>query len=679
MNFKSILTTFLLAASGLVAVAQQTVNTKFGKPTKEELEMTVYEPDSSADAVVLCRLTTVEYTIQRTGYLVDYHEKVRVKVLRPEGVSKATVVVPYMTNQTGKSFIRASKFGLGASSIEIGATNQYFENNHMGSLTESAIGEYANESVEDIKATAFNLVGGKVVKSQLKRSQIEKLKLDDTHAQVSFTVPEVRTGTVIEYEYTLHSELFYMLHDWYAQCDIPVAYACLDMDIPKYLVFNIEEQGIQRLACRCEQGIMHYKLESDAIAAPATVATNHYICVGRNLRAIPKDDYLWSPNDHCAAVVAELKSYSLRGTMQMDYARTWDQIDTMILEDEELGRQLDDRSPLADELKAAGISDVADEQERAALVARLIMGRVKWNGDYRLWPRPGKQVLKAAEGSNADINLLLIQALREVGLTAAPVVLRTRDEGLIPYNFPSIRKLSTFVVAVALSSGRTVYMDASSGPYANVLSEPLLVERARLVRKGGKGQWVNLQGLMKAQTSVIIDAVLSADGRLTGKSTTRRSGLAAMKQLLQADHEESGYSPEVTTEETVSISGTVADGRISICPFPCPPMKDNPFWADKRLAPVQFPCLRSDQVVVNIVVPDGYVLESEPVNTVVSTPDKGIDGRLFTEVVGQKLQLRYQFNVNKLSHPEKNYDALRGIFAMFSAFSNKALEFRKVN
>ena len=52
------------------------VNMKFGKPTKEELQMTVYEPEPEAEAVVLCRLTDVEYTVQMTSYLVDYHEKV---------------------------------------------------------------------------------------------------------------------------------------------------------------------------------------------------------------------------------------------------------------------------------------------------------------------------------------------------------------------------------------------------------------------------------------------------------------------------------------------------------------------------------------------------------------------------------------------------------------------------
>lgn len=669
----------LLAVLAVAVHAQQTVNMKFGKPTKEEMTMTVYEQDPQADAVVLCRLTKVEYTVQTNGYLVDYHEKFRIKVLKPEGARHAEVVIPYLINQNGKSYIHDSKFSLRSSSIEIGQTNQYFENNGAGSFMENAMGDYTQESVQDLKATAFNWVNGKVVKSYLKAGEAVTEKIDDTHAQVRFTIPDVRQGTVIEYEYCLHSELFYLLHDWYAQGDIPVCYASLDMDIPGYLIFNVEEQGIQRLACQCVKGSLHYKLGNDFISAPTTVTTNHYICVGRDLKAIPSDGYVWNMHDHCAGITAELKSYSLRGTMQMDYARTWDQIDKMILEDEDLGKRLDDHSPLADELKSQGLADIADEQQRAVAVFKAVTERVKWDGTYQLWPKASEQTLKDATGSNADINLLLIQSLHDVGLTASPVVLRTRDLGLLPYNFPSIRKLSSFIVAVTLTSGRILYLDASSANgYVDVLSEPLLVERARLIQKGKSGQWVNLQKLMKAQTNTVIEATLSEDGQLKGTRTTRHTGLSAVK-YRETKGIKGEFAPEVTVVEEFSLQGEVNGSTISVCPFPVPPLEANPFQADSRPIPVQFPYSHSELVVVNITLPKGYVLADDPLRNVVSTPDKGIDGRYVVGAADDQVTVQYQLNVNKMSHNQKNYAELRGIFDLFASYSNKPLVFSKRN
>ncbi|MDR9824086.1 hypothetical protein RCJ22_00520, partial [Vibrio sp. FNV 38] len=102
----------------------------------------------------------------------------------------------------------------------------------MGSsMSESSVGDFTDESVEELKATAYNLVNGKRVKSVLKKSEVKTEQVGDEQYQVSFTIPDVRVGTVIEYEYCLHSQLFWLLHDWYAQREIPVAFARLDMVI----------------------------------------------------------------------------------------------------------------------------------------------------------------------------------------------------------------------------------------------------------------------------------------------------------------------------------------------------------------------------------------------------------------------------------------------------------------
>lgn len=664
-----LLKSLLLLALPCMTVQAQDINMKFGKPTKEEMQMTTYAAEPEAEAVMLCRLTDVNYTVQISGYLVDYHEKYRIKVLKPEGARQAHIVIPFLKNQNADT-VGGSKFSLKSTTTGISSTNSYFDSQN-GSLMEDALGNYSDESVEDLKATAFNLENGKVVKSVLKKGDIIKTEIDKQHHQIEFTVPDVKVGTVIEIEYCVHSELFWQLRDWYAQCEIPVAYAKLDMEIPNYLIFNLEEHGIQRLTCTCVQGTMRYKLESDPLAAPTVVSTNHYVCVGRNLTAMPKDNFVWNTGDHCAGLTAELKQYSLRGTMMLDYAKTWEQIDQMLLDDADLGKQLNDHSPLAKELKEAKIEEIASEQERAAAVFKLVMSKVDWDGTYKMWPANTAETLKKGGGSNADINMLLIQSLQEVGITAAPVVLRTRDLGLMPYNFPSITKLSSFVVAIIPKVGSTYsYLDASSkNGYLNVLAEPLLVEKARLIMKGKKSQWINFQKISKSQKSTIIDAVLSADGQLTGTQTTRYEGLAAMKYRQEKGISE--FGPDATETTELNIQGEVKDGQITVCPYPQP--VENPFKAETRKMPVEFPCLGTERVVMNITLPEGKSFVGEPRNTIITTPDKGLEGRIFTTPSEGKVQMSSQFSINKISHSEKSYTDLRQIIDMLSAFTTEKI------
>ena len=352
-------------------------------------------------------------------------------------------------------------------------------------MTTADLDRFSEESIEDLKATAYNLQGSKVVKSTLKKGDIAETKIDDQHYQVEFTVPDVQEGTVIEYEYTLHSELFWLLHDWFAQCEIPVAYAKLDMNIPRYLLFSMEEHGIQRLISTCESGTMRYKLESDPLAAPTIIPSNHYISVGRNLAGVKMGNGVWSMQDQCAGITAYLKHYSMRGAAVVDYTKTWEQIDEMVLKSEDLGVQLGEHSPK--------VAEIVDQRQRAEAVVKLVLDKVKWNGRYEMSPAATEETLKNQGGSNVDINMLLLQSLNDAGITAVPVMLRTRDQGKLSVEFPAVQKYTTFIVAVVLPQGN-LYLDASSANGGfNALAELLQVEKARLVLNDRKGRWVNLQ------------------------------------------------------------------------------------------------------------------------------------------------------------------------------------------
>ena len=659
MKLKVLALLVMMIGSWLTAAAQDDVNMKFGKPTKEEMAMTTYEADPQAEAVVLCRLTDVEYTVQTSSFLVDYREKCRIKVLKPSGAKYAKVVIPFQRNMSVGNNIRGSRGSFMNIPMDRISGNSAFQEQD-GSMSEGVFGTDGDEMVEEVKATAFNMEGSKVVKSSLKKSDIVTTKVDDQNYLMEFTVPDVKEGTVIEYEYNIHSQLFWELHDWYAQCEIPVVYAKLDMNIPNYLIFNIEDHGIQRLTYTCTEGQLKYKVESDPLANQMWVKTNHYVYIGRNLKALPKDDYVWNLKDWSAGITAELKQYRLRGMTQMDFARTWEQIDEMILNTDGLGLQLNAHSPLQAELQAAKVAEISDERERIAAVSQLVRSKVKWDGTYRMWPdeEGTNAVLKKGTGSSADVNMLLIQSLRDAGMQAWPVVLRTRDEGMMPYNFPSISKLNTFVVGVLSQNGSQAFVDASSSEgYPDALSPQLLVDQARLVVASKKSQWVNLQKASRGKVNTVIEATLSADGQLKGTQTVLRSG----------------FGPDMKAEIPISLQGTAGADGISFSPYSLLPVQNNPFADDQRLLPVEFPRTLSEQVLIIVKLPEGYDVSQVPQPIVVTTPDKGINGRLTTYATEGKVEIQYQFNINKASHPNKNYAAIKDMFTLFAQHSKDVL------
>ena len=148
---------------------------------------------------------------------------------------------------------------------------------------------------------------------------------------------------------------------------------------------------------------------------------------------------------------------------------------------------------MAGELKDAKIAEIADVRQRAEAVAKLVLSKVEWNGRYEISPATTEETLKNHSGSNVDINMLLMQSLNDAGLTAVPVMVRLRNQGKLTVDFPAIQKFTTFIVGVVSPQGN-LYLDASSANgNMNALPELLQVEKARLVSKEGKGQWVNLR------------------------------------------------------------------------------------------------------------------------------------------------------------------------------------------
>ena len=481
----------------LSATAKDAVNTKFGKPTKEELTMTTYAPDPDAEAVVLCRLTDVEYSVQTDGYLVDYHEKIRIKVLKPEGAKYAQVTIPYYVVPQDKDKLYTSQMALRPQHIDINGAVTYDEGASRSISTNIAT-NYIHESIEEVKATAYNMEGSKTTKTKFK-GEVALEQLDDETWQARFTIPDVRQGTVIEYEYTRHSELFYRLHDWQAQQEIPVAYARLTVTIPRHLLFNFEQHGSQQLVAKQESSSMIYKLVSDPLAAPTTVMAYRYIFTGQDLKGAPSD-----PNvclaDYFTGVTAEVSSFGLRSTPPADYANTWEHVDQVLMADDNLGKMIEDHSPLREQLQAENIQTIANEQERAAAVCRLVFSHVKWNGKYAMWARNAQETLQQGGGNSADINMLLMQTLREAGLKVNPVVMRPRNLGALPLTFPTISKLTNYVVGVKTRNAGTVYVDASSPEgKLNTLPEQLQVERAHPIGFPSTAPWVSLKKAVNPQ------------------------------------------------------------------------------------------------------------------------------------------------------------------------------------
>lgn len=648
----------LLFISQIVCAQTIEPNLKWGKPTEQELQMTEYADDKDADAVVLFHKTDVYYDVVEGVFKVYYDVKTRLKVLKPEGKRVADKKILFEENEKNRTH---------------------------------------KEIITGLKAVAYNLENGKTVKTKMERSMVNEERINKYEKQLKFSVPQVKVGTVIEYEYRIESEFYYYIRDWYAQSNIPVLYTKYELSIPKWFSFNVEETGSE-------------PMEKKTNETPMTIlfngASENLLCqvrtfIGHNLPALKDDDYLWCAEDYGNKVTAELAGIYIPGAIHKNYTTTWEDIDKQLMGDNEFGGRLKNSSPLKEEIVSAGIPNIADKKERFAAVWQLLKSKVRWNGEYAFWGKSASKILKEGTGTNADINFLLINMLHDAGIESLPVVMRSRNQGNLPLSHSSLKYLNTFVIAVQASDSTMAFFDSSAEDgYLNVLPANLLVNRARLIRKEGSGMWINLQNAANSRQTTSIQAQLGTDGLLQCQKKSRLYNEAAARlrsiwrqakdstEQIHKMQERDGieikayqtsnrneFSPMMDEQMTFTKQYDVAGDIIYLNPLILIPEKESPFASAERRLPVEFPYKQSETINTVITLPNGYTVEDIP--KPIALKFDGINVRIVSNMNGNQLSTQFKLNIDKILFPATEYKDLKAFFDRLTECNKSIITIKK--
>lgn len=102
----------------------------------------------------------------------------------------------------------------------------------------------------------------------MKKDMIFKERLSENQMTLKFSIPQVKAGTLIEYEYRLESDFFFTIDSWKAQSDIPTLYTEYDIIIPEYFKFNTDMRGTESLETKSESTSLSLSIGGSSSNAP---------------------------------------------------------------------------------------------------------------------------------------------------------------------------------------------------------------------------------------------------------------------------------------------------------------------------------------------------------------------------------------------------------------------------
>jgi hypothetical protein len=101
----------------------------------------------------------------------------------------------------------------------------------------------SREIVTNLKGIIYNKEGDKTTTTSLSIDDTYETEINDHYYSLSFAIPNVQIGSVIELSYSIESPFIYHLDLFYMQKRVPVNNMYYSADFPEYFSYNPKIQG----------------------------------------------------------------------------------------------------------------------------------------------------------------------------------------------------------------------------------------------------------------------------------------------------------------------------------------------------------------------------------------------------------------------------------------------------
>lgn len=657
------LTVFYLACPSVIAQSPA----KFGSVDKAELEKDYSEQFPDAEAIVLFDYGIIYFNYNELkGFQVIMERHVRIKILNQNGL----------------------KWGDGEISLYQQKTD--------------------TETVSKLKGFTYNLENGKIEKEKLGSKAVFQDKISEDITDVRFAMPNVREGSIIEYSYALTSDFLNVLPSWNFQNSVPVLYSEITTKIPEYFKYKTLMKGYELPEINEQttgsQGIIITipgQINDPSGRIPGrTPARTHRInakvaisrLVSSNVPAFIKEPYLASAKDYMSGVEFELSSVNFPGQFTEDISHSWESITKNLLESGSFGRQLD-RSGFLNSV-VESINDSSEgEFEKMAQAYATIQNKMRWDERNRIYATSTlRDAYDEGAGSSSDINLMLVLLLRELGLDASPVLISTRNNGLV---HPARVMLSQFnyVIAQVRIDSIDYLLDATDKncPFV-LLPVRCLNGKGRLISENSS-RWIDLESKHNYQWLSIVNYKIDDENNvLTGTIQNQAKSYAGYqkKATLSNDPEYKNYinslengfpgtkihdynvtnldnlingiseNFEVIISDAINSSGNL----LFFNPLLHARMNKNPFRLEERKYPVDYGYLLNETYIFNFEIPEGYTVDEMPANMQIVLPDNSASFSYQVSVFMNKIQVQTKFQINKTTFVNSDYQGLKEFYDM---------------
>jgi hypothetical protein len=644
---KTLFFTFLLSLAIYGILPAQTQH-EFGKLNMDEINMTSYDRDKIAEAVMLYDLGNTFFTYEyEAGYEIIFERTTKIKILSKAGIKYGEVEVPFFKSNDG------------------------------------------HEEVYEIEGYTYNLENNQVKITRLDPENVFVEKENENWSLKKFALPDVKEGSVIEYRYKVSSPFFFNFQDWTFQGRIPEVYSEYTVRMVPFYEYSYILQGAPKF------DYFNNRVDNTKkTVADVEFQDNIFTFGMRNVPAFRDEDYITSMNDYIMKLDFQLAVVHHTNGSAENVVTTWPLLIQDLLKDNDFGLYMKSIARNSEDMLALLDLSSGNNREKSERIYNYVKANYNWNGMRgKQTTKTAKEFLKTKTGNTANINLFLCSLLNEAGIQAYPVLLSTRDHGKVPMEYP-FQQFLNYVIVLVRMDNQDIMLDATEplSPFGMIPAR-CINEKGLIVAKE-KTEWIPMEDHVESEVSdsghiAFNEALDSAtiDYHLTA---TGHTGLD-YRSSYQSDPEEfkkEFYTDEMAVKKEISVMNEQAadlpfihrysaslpvemvGDKLLVNPFPGLVPTENPLKLPFRSYPVDMVYKNRHSFYTTLDIPKGYKYLDQ--NKSVSVDNNLVNIQYLIENRENQLVITGSYEYKKPVYLKHEYYDLKSFFTkIVETFNDK--------
>jgi hypothetical protein len=538
-------------------------------------------------------------------------------------------------------------------------------------------GDASVEKIKNIRGATHNLENGEIVRTKLSSEAIFTEE-NENYNLVKFVLPNVKVGSVITYSYETRSRFMTKYQPWYFQGPNPVLYSEYNTSIPANYDYHIKLVGnipLKTNEAKIERGCLEV-----GNGGNADCTVSKYVMV--DIPAYNEEGYTTTPLNYTSRIEYELNEIKRFDGTTNKISKSWDGVDKELRTDSDFGRQISKKS-LVKNLLPKTITEIKNDFEKANAIYQYVLDNYKWNKKIERYDVSIKKLLKENIGSVFEINLLLENLLTSEGFKVLPILMSTRNNGLITKIYPVLTDFNYVILKITID-GKDHYLDATN-PYLSFGELPYrcLNQYGRLMDFKAGSSWEDISAAKYSFRQHRVELNSFKNELITGILTSNFTGYHAHNLKRRFDENPIDYKKRKTDDYTVfeidkhdiidydkkkfgfqekiefTFEPEFIGNKIYLNPFFIKFFDENPFKLQERTYPIDFGYKDSYSYAMSIDLGDDLKILEIPESISMALPN-GSGSLIFnTETTDNKLIMYFKIKFSKTIYEANFYQYLK--------------------